>query len=144
MIFFLLNHGQFTYACFIRPLFLKSCTGSSLATGFMIFKLYNMKTSWVLVLLLAIVSLLHAYKAVLVSGISGRVSPTDAVEYVWAIQGKDSLKSVPANGVFMLEAKPGLYRVIVDAKQPYKDVLLESIEVTDGKTTDLGEIKIIQ
>lgn len=103
-----------------------------------------MKTSWVLVALLAIVSLLHAYKAALVSGISGRVSPAEAVEYVWAIQGKDSLKSVPANGVFMLETKPGLYKVIVDAKQPYKDVLLESIEVTDGKTTDLGEIKIIQ
>lgn len=103
-----------------------------------------MKTSWVLVALIAIVSLLHAYKAALVSGISGRVSPTDAVEFVWAIQGKDSLKSVPANGVFMLEAKPGLYKVIIDAKQPYKDVLLESVEVTDGKTTDLGEIKVIQ
>ena len=103
-----------------------------------------MKTIWVLVALIATVSLLHAYKAALVSGISGRVSPTDAVEFVWAIQGTDSLKSVPANGVFMLEAKPGLYKVIVDAKQPYKDVLVESVEVTDGKTTDLGEIKIIQ
>jgi hypothetical protein len=103
-----------------------------------------MKTSWILVALIIIVSVLHAYKAALISGISGRVSPTDAVEYVWAIQGKDSLKLAPANGVFMLEAKPGLYRVIVDAKQPYKDVMLESVEVTDGKTTDLGEIKIIQ
>ena len=103
-----------------------------------------MKTGWILVALLAIVFLLHAYKAAFISGISGRVSPGEAVEYIYAIQGKDSLKAVPANGVFMLEAKPGLYRVIVDAKQPYKDVLLESVEVTDSKTTDLGEIKIIQ
>lgn len=103
-----------------------------------------MKTSWVLVTLLAVVTLLHAYKAALVFGINGKVSPTDAVEYIWAIQGKDSLRTVPANRVFMLEAKPGLYKVIVDAKQPFKDVLLESVEVTDGKATDLGEIKIIQ
>ncbi len=44
----------------------------------------------------------------------------------------------------MLEAKPGIYKVIVDAKQPFKDVLIESVEVTSGKTTDLGEIKVSQ
>ena len=87
---------------------------------------------------------LHAYKAFQTSGISGRISPKDAGEIMLAIQGTDTSKTVPANGFFMLEAKPGIYKVIVDAKQPYKDVLVESIEVTTGKITDLGEIKVSQ
>lgn len=88
--------------------------------------------------------LMYAFKEKNASGISGRTSPVDAVEVVYAIQGKDSLKTVPANGAFMLEAKAGMYKVIVDAKQPFKDVMLESVEVTENNTTDLGEIKIVQ
>ena len=101
-----------------------------------------MKTKWTLAVIVLVAIILHAYKDFQTSGISGRLSPRDAAEIVWAIQGADSIKTIPANGVFMLEAKPGIYKVIVDAKQPYKDVLVESIEVTVGKTTDLGEIKI--
>jgi hypothetical protein len=103
-----------------------------------------MKSKWTLVVIVLMAITLHAYKDFQTSGISGRVTPRDAVEMIWAIRGTDSFKTVPANGVFMLEAKPGIYKVIVDAKQPYKDILVESIEVTSGKTTDLGEIKISQ
>ena len=106
------------------------------------FKIFFMKTKWTLVVIVLVAIILHAYKDFQTSGISGRLSPRDAAETVWAIQGVDSIKTIPANGVFILEAKPGIYKVIVDAKQPYKDVLVESIEVTLGKTTDLGEIKI--
>lgn len=103
-----------------------------------------MKTEWTLIIIVLVTSLLHAYKNFQTSGISGRVSPKDAAEIVWAIQGVDSIRTVPANGVFMLEVKPGIYKVIIDAKQPFKDVMVESIEVISGKTTDLGEIKISQ
>ena len=102
-----------------------------------------MKTKWTLVVIVLVAIILHAYKEFQTSGISGRLSsPRDDAATVWAIQGVDSIKTIPANGVFMLEAKPGIYKVLVDAKQPYKDVLVESVEVTVGKTTDLGEIKI--
>jgi len=103
-----------------------------------------MKTTWVLVAVISIVSVLHAFKAVQTSGISGRITPADAAQMVWAIQGSDSLRLVPAGGTFMIEARPGLYKVIVDAREPFKDVLLENIEVTTGKTTDVGEIKLTQ
>ncbi len=103
-----------------------------------------MKNKWTLVIILMAVSLLHAYKSFQTSGITGRVLPKDGVEQVWAIQGADTLKIIPSKGVFMLEARPGIYKVVVDAKQPNKDVLVESIEVTTGKTTDLGEITVSQ
>ncbi len=103
-----------------------------------------MKSKWTLVLIVLMAIVLHAYKAFQTAGISGRVSPQNAAEMILATHGADSIKVIPANGVFMLEAKPGMYKVIVDAKQPFKDVLIESIEVTSGKTTDLGEIKVSQ
>lgn len=103
-----------------------------------------MRAVWTLFVLITIVTVLHASKAIQTSGVSGKVSPADAVDMIWAVQGKDSLKTIPANGAFMIEAKVGMYKIIIDAKQPYKDIMLESVEVTEGKTTDLGEIKIIQ
>lgn len=98
----------------------------------------------ILFVVLFVAFLMFAFKERNASGISGRITPADAVEMVYAILGKDSLKTVPANGAFMLEAKAGMYKVIIDAKQPFKDVMLESVEVTENNTTDLGEIKIVQ
>lgn len=84
----------------------------------------------------------HAFAHFQANGISGKVKPADAVDMVWAIQGTDSSKTAPVNGTFTLTVKPGQYQVIVDAKQGYKDVVMDRITVEPGKTTDLGEINI--
>jgi hypothetical protein len=107
-------------------------------------KIIDMKTLWVLILVIVSVCVLHAFKAGQKSGISGRITPADGGQRVWAIQGSDSLSLIPTGGSFLIEAKPGLYKILVDAKEPYKDVLMENIEVTNGKTTDVGEIKLTQ
>ncbi|MEJ7738980.1 MAG: carboxypeptidase regulatory-like domain-containing protein [Chitinophagaceae bacterium] len=103
-----------------------------------------MKTEWVLVMVLVLVSLFHAIKAVQSSVITGRIVPHDAADQVFAVQGQDSLKTVPDNGKFTLQAKPGTYTVIIHSSKSYKDVLLELVKVNERKITDLGEIKIIQ
>ena len=103
-----------------------------------------MKTLWVLILVIVSVCVLHAFKAAQKSGISGRITPPESGQRVWAIQGSDSLSLIPTGGSFLIEAKPGLYKILVHAKEPYKDVLMENIEVTNGKTTDVGEIKLTQ
>jgi hypothetical protein len=103
-----------------------------------------MKTLWVLILVIAVVCVLHAFKAAQKSGITGRITPAESGQMVYAIQGADTLRLVPNGGSFLIEAKPGLYKIIVDAKETYKDVLIENIEVTNGKTTDVGEIKLTQ
>jgi len=103
-----------------------------------------MKTVWVLVMVLILVSLFHAFKAVQSSVITGKIVPFDAADQVFAIQGTDSLTAVPDKGIFTLQAKPGTYIVIIDSKRSHKDILLKPVKVNEGKTTDLGEIKIIQ
>lgn len=78
------------------------------------------------------------------TGIVGKVTPGDSVELVWAINGTDSLKTNVTSGAFSLPAAPGTYKVIIDAKEPYKDVTFDNVEVRDGEPTDLGEIALQQ
>lgn len=75
-------------------------------------------------------------------GIKGTVDPKDAANFVYAIQGKDTLKTNLQNGNFQFtNANEGTYRLIIMAKPPYKMVIKDDIVVTEGKTTDLGVIK---
>ncbi len=77
------------------------------------------------------------------SSITGKLSPADAAESVWAIMGKDSVNTSPGNdGNFQLKTKPGTWKLFVLAKAPYKNTGLETVEVTAGNTTDVGEIKL--
>ena len=77
------------------------------------------------------------------STISGRVNPPDAAESIWAFMGTDSVKTVAGiDGNFQLKAKPGVWRVVVAAKPPYKNVQIEKIEVIESNNTDVGEIKL--
>jgi hypothetical protein len=74
------------------------------------------------------------------TSITGRVTPIDGANAALAISGKDSATSNIVNGVFSFAVKPGIYKVIVDAVEPYKDAILENISVKDGETVDVGEI----
>ena len=77
------------------------------------------------------------------SAVSGKVTPPDQVEMVWAIKGTDTVKTkATPEGSFALSLNPGSWKVIIGAKNPYKDVQLEKVDVTDGKPVDLGEIKL--
>lgn len=87
---------------------------------------------------------MYAFKSIEGGAISGKVLPADQATEVWAIQGTDTVKAAVAEGAFLLQVKPGAHTVIVDAKDPYKDVVKENVQVTDGQTTDLGEIKLEQ
>lgn len=74
------------------------------------------------------------------SSISGKVTPADGAETVWAISGTDSTKATINSGTFSLSVKPGIYKLIIDAKEPYRDVLLENLEVKAEQPIDVGEI----
>jgi len=78
------------------------------------------------------------------TSITGKVTPADGAEAVWAISGTDSTKGAITSGAFAIEVKPGNYKVIVDAKDPYKDVTLENLEVKQDQALDVGEIVLQQ
>jgi len=93
--------------------------------------------------LLALVTIgLFAFRAAQNSGIKGTVSPADGAGMVWAINGPDSLKMTPQNGAFTFTAKPGTYKVIVQAVGDYKNFIKDEVVVEDGKVTDLGTITL--
>ena len=85
---------------------------------------------------------LYAFRSVDQSSITGKVSPADQAEAVWAISGTDSVTANVVSGAFSLAVKAGTYKVVVDAKEPYKDASLENVTVADGAPTDVGEIKL--
>jgi hypothetical protein len=75
------------------------------------------------------------------SAITGSVLPANGADSVWAVSEKDSARGVIINtGNFSLSVKPGVYKLIVDAKSPYKDVLLENLDVKDEQPLDVGQI----
>jgi hypothetical protein len=83
---------------------------------------------------------LFAFTSETQSSITGKVTPVDGAEAVWAISPSDSAKGTVSAGAFTIDVKPGTYRVIVDAKDPYKDVTLENLEVKQDQPLDVGEI----
>ena len=74
------------------------------------------------------------------TSIKGRVNPIDGANSAWAIGGRDSATSNIVNGMFSFSVKPGIYKVVVDAVEPYKDAVFENINVKEGQTVDIGEI----
>ncbi|TMI84956.1 MAG: carboxypeptidase regulatory-like domain-containing protein [Bacteroidetes bacterium] len=76
------------------------------------------------------------------TAITGRVNPVDGANSAWAIGGRDSATSNIVNGNFSFSLKPGIYKVVVDGIEPYKDAVLENISVKEGQTVDVGEIML--
>jgi hypothetical protein len=102
------------------------------------------KTVFTLFATILTVAMLHAFRLMQSSSISGKIIPPEGSETVWAINGRDSLKTTVISGAFVFTAKPGTWKVMVMGKAPFKDATLERVEVKDGQNTDLGEIRLQQ
>lgn len=102
------------------------------------------KTFVTLIGIIACVICLHAFRIIQGSTITGRVNPPGEVETVWAFSNSDTIKGLLKEGAFALTAKPGLWKVIVDAKPPFRDAIIENVEVKANQTTDIGEIRLQQ
>jgi hypothetical protein len=88
---------------------------------------------------------LYAFIAIKPGSIKGSVTPANAAVKAWAISGSDTLKASIDRGSFTIsEAKPGVYRVIIEAMPPYKNMAEEGVAVNDGQQTDIGEIRLQQ
>jgi hypothetical protein len=88
---------------------------------------------------------LFAFKAIDNGSIKGTVSPAEGAVQAWALSSTDTLKAAITNGAFEItNVKPGDYRLIIEAKPPYKNVAKEAVSVKDGAPTEVGEIKLAQ
>jgi hypothetical protein len=91
-------------------------------------------------IILTAILAMYAFRNKNQTSIIGRITPVDGANAAYAISGKDSTSSNIVNGAFTFAVKQGIYKVIVDAVEPYKDAILENISVKDGQTVDVGEI----
>ena len=95
----------------------------------------------VLVVIASVALLSFSYSK---TSIVGKVNPADAAEVIWLVSQTDSLKAAPAMGTFAFDVRPGTYRLVIDAKEPYKDVLMDNLQVKEDEVLDLGEIPLKQ
>jgi hypothetical protein len=88
---------------------------------------------------------LFAFKSIDTGSIKGSISPADGATKVWALSSTDTLKADIQSGSFeIVNAKAGTYRLIVEAKPPYKNTAKDNVTVADGAPTNVGEIKLGQ
>ena len=102
------------------------------------------KTVFTLIATILTVAMLHAFRMMQSSSISGKIVPPEGSEMVLAIGGRDSIRTTVINGAFVFTAKPGTWRISIIGKPPFKDAVLERVDVKEGQNTDLGEIRLQQ
>ncbi len=86
---------------------------------------------------------LFAFVSLQPGSIKGTVSPADGATRAWAESSTDTLKAAIINGAYeIMDAKPGAYKVVIEAKPPYKNAAKDGIMVADGQSTDAGEIRL--
>lgn len=88
---------------------------------------------------------LFAFNVITAGSIKGTVTPADAATRAWALSSSDTLRASVNQGTYEIkDAKPGSYRIIIEAKPPYKNAAKDSVTVADGQATEVGEIKLEQ
>lgn len=86
---------------------------------------------------------LFAFSNLRSGSIKGTVSPADGATRAWAESSTDTLRALVINGAYEItDAKPGVYKIIIEAKPPYRNAAKNDITVSDGKAADAGEIKL--
>jgi hypothetical protein len=92
------------------------------------------------------VSSVHAVKLLQTSTIHARVYPAQGAERVWAIHGKDSLRMMSNDDgqYYLVAVHPGFWEFRVDAKKPYKNIIVKAIDVRPGTEKDMGAFTLVQ
>lgn len=86
---------------------------------------------------------LFAFTHLRAGSIKGTVTPAEGGVRAWAESVSDTLKAPIINGSYEItDARPGTYKVIIEAKPPYKNIAKDGIIVSDGQVVDAGEIKL--
>lgn len=77
-----------------------------------------------------------------ITSIYGTIDPADAAEKVYAIHNKDTVTVIPQAGKFSIAVTPGTWKLWIRGAHPFKDVSVDNLKVTAGKSTDAGIIRL--
>lgn len=100
-------------------------------------------TSVRIAVITAVAAGLFAFSNLRDGSIHGTVSPAEAGVNAWAESSTDTVKSPITNGSYEISGvKPGTYKVVIEAKPPYRNAAKDGVTVSDGQSTDAGEIQL--
>jgi hypothetical protein len=100
-------------------------------------------TSFRIAIVSAAAAGLFAFSSLRDGSIRGTVSPADGGVRAWAESYTDTLKAPIINGSYEIAGlKPGTYKVIIEAKPPYRNAAKDGVMVSDGQSSDAGEIRL--
>jgi hypothetical protein len=96
---------------------------------------------------IAIVSLaaagLFSFSGLREGSIHGTVSPAEGGVRAWAESYTDTLRAPIINGSYEISGvKPGTYKIIIEAKPPYRNAAKDGVMVSEGQSSDAGEIRL--
>ena len=103
-----------------------------------------MKNIFVIMVSFLLIAGLYSFSRSDRSGIQGTIDPPEGARKIIAVSGKDTVAIIPQPGSFIMDVKPGSWKIIVEAVLPYKNTERESILVAEGQLTDIGLIKLEQ
>jgi hypothetical protein len=107
-------------------------------------KLQVMKyTSFRMAIASAAVAGLFAFSTFRDGSIHGTVNPPEGGIRAWAESASDTVKAPIINGSYEIAGvKPGTYKIIIEAKPPYRNAAKDGVMVSDGQSSDAGEIRL--
>lgn len=75
--------------------------------------------------------------------IKGKVTPAFYGVHAWAISNNDTLHTTISDGNFQFAvSEPGTYRIVIEARSPYRHMAKDGIVVNAGQQTNLGELSL--
>jgi hypothetical protein len=81
---------------------------------------------------------LVSFKNAPAPSLKGKVSPAWCAVQAWAISETDTLYTTVTDGSFdFSNAKPGVYRIIIEARSPYRSMAKDGVVVKEGEATDI-------
>jgi hypothetical protein len=101
-----------------------------------------MKKLIIVLSIIVFIAGVFAGRQVSISSIYGNIEPADAAKKVMAVSGSDSLVVIPQSGKFSIAVTPGKWAIYVQAVGPYKNAVLQNIIVEEGRSTDVGTIRL--
>ena len=100
-------------------------------------------TTFRIAIVCAAIAGLFAFSSLRDGSIRGTVTPAEGGVRAWAESYTDTLKAPIVNGSYEISGvKPGTYKVIIEAKPPYRNAAKDGVMVSDGQTSDAGEIRL--
>ena len=86
---------------------------------------------------------LFSFNSLQTSSIKGTATPAENAISAWAVSGADTFKVAVQNGAFEItNVKPGTYSLTIEASAPFVNAIKNDVVVTEGQTTDVGEIAL--